>query len=83
MKIPFGGRVLILGCGSVSQCFQPLVLRHIDMDFTKLTVMDFEDLRHTCPDTLSAGGNYVQDYVTTSNYAQLLSKYLGPGDISG
>lgn len=81
MKIPFGGRMLILGCGSVSQCFQPLVLRHIDMDFTKLTVMDFEDMRHTCAETLAAGGNYVQDYVTTSNYGSLLSKYLGPGDI--
>ena len=42
-RIPFGGRVLLLGCGSVSQCLQPLLLRHLDMDFTRLTVMDFED----------------------------------------
>jgi homospermidine synthase len=81
MKIPFGGRVLILGCGAVSQCFQPLLLRHIEMDFSKLTVMDFEDLRHTCKDTLDAGGNYAQDYVTPHNYMQLLGKYVGPGDM--
>ncbi len=80
-KITFGGRILILGCGSVSRCFQPLVLRHFDMDFSKLTVMDFEDLRHMIPETIASGANYVQDYITIGNYAQLLSKYLGPGDI--
>jgi homospermidine synthase len=81
MKTPFGGRILVLGCGSVSRCFLPLVIRHIDMDYSKLTVMDFEDLRHVIPDVLSAGANYVQDYVTIGNYAQLLSKYLSAGDI--
>lgn len=81
MKIPFGGRILILGCGAVSRCFQPLVLRHIEMDFTQLTVMDFEDLRSACAEVTAAGGHFVQDYVTTHNYATLLSKYLGPGDI--
>ena len=81
MKIPFGGRILILGCGAVSRCFQPLVLRHIDMDFTKLTVMDFEDLRSASADVIAAGGQFVQDYVTTNNYAQTLSRYLGPGDV--
>ncbi len=44
MKIPFGGRVLILGCGSVSRCVQPLMLRHFEMDFSRLTILDFEDL---------------------------------------
>lgn len=81
MKIPFGGRILILGCGAVSRCFQPLVLRHIEMDFTQLTVMDFEDLRSACAEMTAAGGHFVQDYVTTHNYATLLSKHLGPGDI--
>ena len=61
MKIPFSGRVLLLGCGSVSQCFQPLALRHLEMDFSKLTVMDFEDLRDTIPETLAAGANYAAE----------------------
>jgi homospermidine synthase len=81
MKIPFGGRVLVLGCGSVSQCLQPLLLRHLDMDLTKITVMDFEDMRHTIPDSIAAGVNYAQDYVTPRNMAMLLQKYVGPGDL--
>ena len=81
MKIQFGGRVLILGCGSVSRCLQPLILRHFEMDFSKLTLMDFEDLRHTIPDTLTAGARYVQDRVTRENLPTLLSQHVGSGDL--
>lgn len=81
MKIPFGGRVLILGCGSVSRCLQPLILRRFDMDFTKLTVMDFEDLRQAIPETLAAGASYVRERVTREDMPTLLSQYLGPGDL--
>lgn len=81
MKIPFGGRVLVLGCGSVSQCFLPLLLRHFEMDFSKLTVMDFLDLRHMIPDTLQAGAQYVQHRITPDNMASSLEQHVGSGDI--
>ncbi len=80
-KIPFNGRVLIIGCGAVSQCLQPLLLRHLDMNFTRLTVMDFEDRRQFIPDTLAAGAHYVQEHVTPDNLAYLLGLYAGPGDL--
>lgn len=81
MKIPFGGRVLLLGCGSVSRCLQPLLLRHFDMDFSQLTIMDFEDHRQLIPDTLQAGANYVQERITPENLARVLSQYLSAGDL--
>jgi len=80
-KIAFGGRVLLLGCGSVSQCLQPLLLRHFEMDFARLTIMDFEDNRHRAQEMLEAGAQYVQEYITPYNYAKVLAKFLGPGDI--
>lgn len=73
--------MLVLGCGSVSQCLQPLLLKHVDMDFSRLTVMDFMDMRHTIPDTLAAGARYVQERVTQDNMSQLLGQYVGAGDI--
>jgi homospermidine synthase len=81
MKIPFGGNVLLLGCGSVSQCFQPLLMRHLEMDFSKLTIIDFEDLRHTIPDVLAAGANYVRHRINADNYAETFAQYLRPGDL--
>jgi homospermidine synthase len=80
-RLRFPGRVLVLGCGSVSQCLQPLLLRHLDMDFRKLTVMDFEDLRSKIPDTLAAGARYRRARITPENIGELLAKHLGPGDL--
>lgn len=81
MKISFGGRVLVLGAGSVSRCLLPLLLRHFDMDFTRLTVMDFEDLRHLIPDILDAGASYVQHRLSPDDLAETLSRHVGPGDL--
>ena len=81
MKIPFSGRVLLLGCGSVSRCLQPLLLRHLDIDARRLTVMDLEDLRHLVPDTLAAGALYEQREITPENLHQVLGDHVGPGDL--
>jgi homospermidine synthase len=81
MTMLFKGRMLLLGCGSVSRCLQPLLLRHVAMDFSKLTIIDFEDLRSHIPDTLNAGAQYVQIEVTPENMHDVLSQYVGAGDM--
>jgi homospermidine synthase len=81
MKLHFANRVLLLGCGSVSQCLQPLLLKHLDMDFRRLTVMDFENLAECIPETLAAGANYVQERLTPDNMATLLGSQLSAGDL--
>ncbi|GBL37432.1 homospermidine synthase [Anaerolineaceae bacterium] len=81
MKIPFSGKVLVLGCGSVSRCLQPLLLRHLAIDPARLTIMDFEDLRHLIPDTLAGGAQYVQARITRENLAATLGAHVGPGDL--
>jgi homospermidine synthase len=80
-SLRFGGRILLLGCGSVSQCLQPLLLRHLDMDFGKLTVLDFEDLAGSIPETLAAGAKYVRERITQENLSEELGKHLGDGDL--
>lgn len=80
-RITFNGKVLLLGCGSVSRCLQPLLLRHIDMDFRRLTVMDFEDLAEKIPDTLAAGAVYRRVRITPDNIATVLGEHLGAGDL--
>ncbi|GAC1306598.1 MAG: saccharopine dehydrogenase NADP-binding domain-containing protein [Acidimicrobiales bacterium] len=81
MKIPFTGRVLLLGCGSVSRCLQPLLLRHLAIEPGRLTVMDLEDLRHLIPDTLAAGAVYEQREITPENLTAVLAGHVGAGDL--
>lgn len=77
----FEGRLLVIGCGSVSQCAIPLILKLIEMPANKVTIMDFVDNRHRVKDALDKGVKYVMDRVTEENYRELLKKYVGPGDM--
>ena len=77
----FDGKILVIGCGSVSQCTIPLLLKHLEMPTKNITIMDFVDNRHLVKDALDKGVNYVSDQVTKDNMASLLSSYVGSGDI--
>ncbi len=79
--IKFPGKILIIGCGSVSQCAIPMVLKLIDVNPKSVTIMDFVDNRGRVQDSLAKGVKYVSDRVTKENYAGLLAKYVGPGDL--
>lgn len=79
--IKFNGKILVIGCGSVSQCTLPLLLKHIQMPAEKITIMDFVDNRSTVPDILSRGVRYVQKQITRENYTKVLSEYVGSGDL--
>ncbi|MBU0687690.1 MAG: saccharopine dehydrogenase NADP-binding domain-containing protein [Candidatus Margulisbacteria bacterium] len=79
--VKFNGKILIIGCGSVSQCAIPLVLELIDVDPKNVTIMDFVDNRSRVKDALAKGVNYVTDKITKENYKALLKKYAGPGDL--
>jgi homospermidine synthase len=79
--VKFGGKILIIGCGSVSQCAIPLVLRLIDVPPQNVTIMDFVDNKHRIKDSLKKGAKYVMERITKENYKDLLQKYVGKGDL--
>lgn len=81
LKSKFSGNMLILGCGSIVQCSLPLILKLIDIDPRKITVMDFVDKRSRIKNALEAGVHYVQECVTEENYIKILEKYLKAGDM--
>jgi homospermidine synthase len=80
-RLPFAGRLLLLGCGSVSRCLQPLLLRHLEMDLTRLTILDFDDRATPDPDLLQAGARLVRHKITRDNLEATLAAHLGPGDL--
>jgi homospermidine synthase len=80
--VSFSGDILILGYGSVGQAILPLVLRHIDVNPKRITVLEKDnhkeifDSRHK-----DSGITYVQKEVTQQNYADVLSKYVSSGGL--
>ncbi|WP_017976319.1 saccharopine dehydrogenase NADP-binding domain-containing protein [Actinopolyspora halophila] len=80
-RVEFTGRVLLLGCGAVSRCLQPLLLRHLDMDFRRLTLVDFLDRPSGVEPALEAGARYLRHRVTRENFAEFLGGQLSDGDV--
>lgn len=81
MKISFSGRILITGAGAVSQCLQLLLVRHFDIDFSKVTIIDALDNRNYMKEILDRGARFIQLRINTENYNHELSKYLSSGDL--
>ena len=78
----FTGKILILGYGSVGQAILPLVLRHIDVPSTNITVLEKDDglerfkKRHN-----GSGVTYLRTEILPENYREELAKYVGKGDL--
>jgi len=77
----FNGKLLVIGCGSVSQCTLPLLLKHIEMPADKITIMDMIDNRRHIKDVLAKGVKYTQKEITKDNYAKILKQFVGQGDL--
>lgn len=83
IKTKFGGRLLMIGCGSVAKCVVQLLLKHLDMDYSRMTIIDPIDYSATeeVADILSAGATYICDKVTPENIDSLLGQYVSSGDM--
>ena len=74
-------RVLILGCGSVAQCTLPLLIRDLEIDPHRITIVDMLDNRARVADSIARGVSFEQDHVTPDNIDSFLSARVGPGDL--
>ena len=77
----FKGSILVIGCGSVSQCTLPLLLKLLDVSPKHITIIDELDNRARVKKILDKGIKYVQKKITKENYASILKTYLKAGDI--
>jgi len=74
-------RVLVLGCGSVSQCTVPLLVRDLGIEPHRVTIVDFADQRERVADLLAAGVTYELERITPENLDTFLSAHAGDGDL--
>jgi homospermidine synthase len=79
VKLP--GRILVIGCGSVSQCTVPLLVEHLDVPPSAITILDTEDNRARVAGVLAKGVKYEFGWITPENMAELLGQHLGEGDL--
>jgi len=80
-SVRFDGRVLVIGCGAVSQCAVPLLLKLVGVAPYNVTIMDFVDQRGRVQSALEAGVRYVDARITRENYATVLAEHVQRGDL--
>ncbi|MBV9829501.1 MAG: homospermidine synthase [Alphaproteobacteria bacterium] len=76
--LAFGGRLVMVGFGSIGQGVLPLLLRHIDMRPEQIVVVTAE-LRGEAVAS-EYGVRFVETALTRDNYRPVLEQWLGRGD---
>ena len=74
----FRGNLVIIGFGSIGQGVLPLILRHIDLDPSRITIITAEERGHDV--AREYGIKFVIDPLTRENYRSILRPVLGRGD---
>src|SRR5262245_36271736 len=77
----FSQRILFVGFGAVARCTVPILLRHIDVDPARITIMDFEPDHAALKPWIDRGMTFVNDRVTQANMGSLLGQHLSAGDL--
>lgn len=79
--LSFSGGILFLGFGGVARCTLPLVLRHIDVPASRITVMDMADTAASLAPYAAQGVRVLRERLRQDTYAQQLAAIVQPGDI--
>jgi len=79
--IGFANKVLIIGYGAVSRCTLPILLSHVDVPLTNITIIDFEDKAAELEPWTKKGVKFLQERVTQQNLEALLSSHVSKGDV--
>jgi homospermidine synthase len=79
--VRFGGRILVIGLGSVSRCTLPLLFAHVEASPSQYTVIDFGDVATDARWVVEHGAAFEPERVDQDNYRDLLGRHVGPGDV--
>jgi homospermidine synthase len=76
--VAFSGRLIMVGCGSIGQGVLPLILRHIDLDPARITIVNADERGRAA--AAAAGVRYVLSPLIRANYRDVLAPLVGAGD---
>ncbi|RAU21595.1 homospermidine synthase [Paramagnetospirillum kuznetsovii] len=76
--IVFTGRMVMIGCGSIGQGVLPLILRHIDIDPARITIITACERGHDV--AKKYGITFINKALTPDDYRDRLTPMLRKGD---
>ncbi|MFM8250677.1 MAG: saccharopine dehydrogenase NADP-binding domain-containing protein, partial [Planctomycetota bacterium] len=79
--VEFSGKILFVGYGAVAHCTLPILLQHVRVPLTQISIMDFEDRGEDLRPWTEQGVNWIRERVGRENLRTVLAKHLSPGDL--
>lgn len=76
--VSFSGRLVMVGCGSIGQGVLPLLLRHIGMAPSQVTIVNSDERGRTVAEAM--GVTYLVSPLTRENFREILTPMLSEGD---
>lgn len=76
--VSFSGRLVMVGCGSIGQGVLPLILRHIDLASSQITIVNSDERGQAVAEEM--GLRYIVSVLTRENYRTILAPLVGNGD---
>ncbi|WP_227309167.1 homospermidine synthase [Acidisoma cellulosilyticum] len=76
--VSFSGRLVMVGCGSIGQGVLPLLLRHIGMEPSQVTIVNSDERGSRV--AAEMGVRYIIAPLTRENFREVLSPLVGQGD---
>ncbi len=76
--VSFSGRLVMVGCGSIGQGVLPLLLRHIGMAPSQVTIVNSDERGRAVAEAM--GVTYLVSPLTRENFRVILTPMLGEGD---
>ncbi|AUX24635.1 homospermidine synthase [Sorangium cellulosum] len=78
-SIDFGGRIVIVGCGSIGQTVLPLLHRHVPHTGDGLVVLSADEQGRKVAE--NCGASFAHTHLTPSNLRAILTRYVRSGDL--
>lgn len=77
----FASRIVFVGFGAVARCTLPILLRLVEVDPTRITIIEFDPDEAVLRPWIARGVTLVKDRVAKDNLGSLLGAHLSAGDL--
>src|SRR5688572_20985472 len=77
----YAGKLLITGYGAVAEALLPMLVTHLRLPHSNVTIIDFAPREARLAPWIDKGVVFVRERVTPANMPHLLSLYVSAGDM--
>jgi homospermidine synthase len=78
-RLDFGGRIVMVGCGSIGQAILPLLRRHVALGPDALTVLAADEVGRGIAQ--EHGAQFIYAYLKPRSFRRILARHLRRGDL--